>query len=202
MKKLVAIMLAVVSANSVFAGIAVNWRALTGFYNADVVGVPLDPNDYINFGGGSAVAYLVYSPTGTLTLDLNNLAGGLVGGDNVLVLISGNPVTQVTDTPYGNFTYANQAEIVGAYGSATARVWSRVIDTTAPAGYVFQYFDSPSVAAPLYNVNQPALIDLVGQSGSEGQIGDQMIGVVPEPSVLAFLAIGGIALAVRRRIVA
>jgi hypothetical protein len=202
MKKFVAMMLAVLAANSAFAGIAVNWRALTGFYDADVVGVPTDPDDYINFGGGSALAYLVYSPSGTLTLDLNNLAGGLVGGDNVLVLIAGNPVTEATGSPYGNFTYANQAEIVGAYGSASAQVWSRVIDLSAPAGYLFQYFDSPTVAAPLYNVNQPALIDLVGQSGSEGAIGDQMIGVVPEPSVLAFLAIGGIALAVRRRIVA
>lgn len=200
MKKIIALLLTVAATTTSFADIAVFWRAFDGFYNWNAPALPADPGDYINDAGGSAFAYMIYSPSGVITVDENNLAGFLVGGDNVVVQIAGNPATSTAGTPYGNFDFGFNGQISG-YGAVGATIWSRIIDLSAPLA-LYQYFDSNAVAAPAYNIDQPALIDLNGQSGTGGIIGDRMIAVVPEPSVLAFLAIGGIALAVRRRIVA
>ncbi len=198
MKKIAILMFAVVAAGGAFADIAVNWRANDGFYNWNAPLSPADPGDYINDAGGSALAYMIYSPTGVRTVDTNNLSGFLVGGDNVVVMIGANPATSTAASPYGNFDFGFNGQIAG-YGAVGAAIWSRIIDLSAPGGAAFQYFDGNLVSAPAYNVDQPALIDLNGQSGTGGVIGDRMIAVVPEPSVLAFLAIGGIAVAIRRR---
>ena len=204
MKKILVYMTAlVVTAGSAMADIAVNWRAINGFYNWNAPVSPLDPDDYINAGGGSSLAYMIYSPSGTITVDTGNIAGFLVGGDNVVVSIAGNPVTVAGAADYGYFDFGNGTPITG-YGAVGATLWSRVIDMSAPSA-ILQYFDGPAISAVAYNPAQPSLLPLNGQSpagGADGSIGDRMIAVVPEPSVLAFLAIGGIALAVRRRIVA
>ena len=197
MKKIAILLLAVVAASSAFADIAVNWRANDGFYNWNAPLSPADPGDYINDAGGTALAYMIYSPSGVRTVNTNNLAGFLVGGDNVVVTIGVNPATSTASQPYGNFDFGFNGQIAG-YGAVGATIWSRIIDLSAPLAY-YQYFDSNPVSAPAYNIDQPALIDLNGQSGTGGAIGDRMIAVVPEPSVLAFLAIGGIAIAIRRR---
>lgn len=201
MKKILAYAMAgMLMAGNVMADIAVNWRAITGFYNWNAPVNPVDPDDYINASGGSSLAYLIYSPSGVITVDTGNIAGFLVGGDNVVVSIAGNPVTVAGAADYGYFDYGNGTPITG-YGAVGATLWSRVIDMSAPSA-LFQYFDGPSVSAAAYNPAQPSLLDVNGQSpagAAIGSIGDRMIAVVPEPSVLAFLAIGGIAVAIRRR---
>ena len=201
MKKILAYMTAVMLiAGNAMADIAVNWRAINGFYNWNAPVGPADPGDYINAAGGSSLAYMIYSPSGVITVDTGNIAGYLVGGDNVVVSIAGNPVTVAGAADYGYFDYGNGTPITG-YGAVGATLWSRVIDMSAPLA-VLQYFDGPAISAVAYNPAQPSLLDLNGQSpagAANGSIGDRMIAVVPEPSVLAFLAIGGIAIAIRRR---
>lgn len=206
MKK-IAIMAAVLGmAGSAMADISVNWSAGAGFYNwnwndaGSAGGAALDAGDYINFGGGSATAYLIFSTDNVIDLDTGNLAGGLVSGNDSVV-----DTFSVVNSPYGDYDAgprgpASPPNYALYSGNNVATIFLRIIDTSAPGvGVLFQYFDTAPVIANIYDPAQPA--SQVLQHNSTDPInGNQLIAVVPEPSVLAFLAIGGIALAIRRRV--
>jgi len=207
MKKMaiIAVMLGMVGSS--MADIAVNWSGGTGFYNwnwndaGSAGGVALDDGDYINFGGGTATAYLIFSTDNVIDLDLNNLAGGLVSGNDSVV-----DTFSVVNSPYGDYSAGPRGPAAppnyALYsGNNIATIFLRIIDTSAPGvGVLFQYYDSAPVIADIYNPAQPA--SQVLQHNNDVVLGNQLIAVVPEPSVLAFLGIGGLALAIRRRLVA
>ena len=187
MKKLVCLIASIMMIGQVSkAAIAISWGALGGFYNYNVVGSPVDPNDYCNFGSGSAMAYLVYSSDAVRDFDYSNAAGQyLANGDYVLTSVL------VNATDWGNFdvsTYTDLNPIQGGY------VYARIIDNSAPGGGS-QYFDSVALLTTAW-VAPATPQDLV--VNSDNFVGDKMIQVVPEPTVLAFLGIGAALVGVRR----
>ena len=170
------------------ADIAISWSAGDGFYNWNAGGSPTDPNDYVNFGGGSIAAYLIYSTDNVRDFDYSNVAGQyLSGGDYVLASLTG-----ITGNDYGNFDAGTTTVLQPLQGGY---VYARVIDTTAPGGGV-QYYDS-SVLLTTAWVSPASPQDLFVNT-TAGGIGDRMIAVVPEPTVLAFLGIGAALVGVRR----
>jgi len=209
MMKKIALIAALLGINiSAFADIAVNWSAGAGFYNwnwndvGSAGGAALDNGDYINFGGGSATAYLIFSTDGVVDLDLGNLAGGLVSGNDSVV-----DTFSVVNSPFGDYDAgprgpASPPNYALYTGNNVATIFLRIIDTSAPGvGILYQYYDTAPVIANIYNPAQPAS-QVLQHNATDPINGNQLIAVVPEPSVLAFLGIGGLALAIRRRLVA
>jgi len=201
MKKLAVLVAMIALVGSARADIAINWSAGTGFYNwnwndvGSAGGVALDDGDYINFGGGSATAYLIWSSDNIIDFDSGNLAGSFVSGNDIVL----DSVASI-NVPYGEFS--NGGEVyAGALSTVGSMVFIRLIDLSAPGGAIAQYFDGPTLTPNTYDPQNPLLQPLNGNSvaGAQSGLGDQMIAVVPEPSVLAFLGLGGLALAVRRR---
>lgn len=191
MIKKIAIIAVLVAASAARGDIAINWFGSAGFYNwNEPNGAPSDPNGYINFGGGSATAYLIWSSDNTIdAINAGTLgAGGVSGNDTVLDSVA------VGNAPYGD--YSNGAEI---YAGAldTGFVYLRIIDLSAPGGAIGQYFNSSILDPALYNPAAP-VVQSLDNNVSPGAVGNQMIAVVPEPSTYAFMGLGAVLLAIRR----
>ena len=189
MKKIALMVAAVLAVGQMAqADIAISWSAGNGFYNFDVGGVPADPNDYVNFGGGSVTAYLIYSTDSVADFNSVNAAGQyLANGDFVLTSL----VVGANDYAFfdaGTFTPAQPNTLQGGY------VYARIIDDSAPGGGS-QYYDSATLLTTAWV--SPATPQILTVNSSD-PLGDQMIQVVPEPTVLAFLGIGAALLGVRR----
>lgn len=189
MKKIIlAAVAGIMVSTTAMADIAISWYGDTGFYNWNAPVSPTDP-DYINFGGGSATAYLIWSPDATID-PVNSANTGLVSGNDVVI----DSLT-VNNAPYGD--YANGPEVyVGAYQNAF--VYIRIVDTTGPSGST-QYYNSTTLATVAYDPLNPVVQFQNNNSvaGAGSGLGDRMV-LVPEPATFAFMGIGGLLLALRR----
>jgi len=188
MKKIIAAsLLALGLAGTASADISIFWAGGNGFYNWNAPAMPADPADYVNFGGGSVTAYLIYSTDNIINFDQSDIGDAFTGGnDSVLDSLSVNTV-------YGD--YDNGAELyVGPLQGGY--VFLRIVDLSAPGGSIAQYYDSSVLQSVAYNPNEPASQSLIHNTGDP--LGDRMISVVPEPSVLAFLGIGAALVGIRR----
>ncbi|HMO52785.1 MAG TPA: PEP-CTERM sorting domain-containing protein [Kiritimatiellia bacterium] len=199
MKKLLAIitisvgMMAAANANIVLA-----WSGLDGFVKNDGVTPLLD-------GGGSTVAILIYSPSGAF-YNTDLVAGSHTIGDEV---IWGSVVNVLFDPvdPYGFVPEQNYAQAFQA-----GFIYARIFDegTTANPNSVtpgLWYYQGPIVAT-INNTSDPVTPDNYNMNQGTAGFDDFRTDVlnrqvvVPEPSTLAFLGLGGLALALRRRMVA
>ncbi|MCB1071414.1 MAG: PEP-CTERM sorting domain-containing protein, partial [Kiritimatiellae bacterium] len=164
---------------------------------------PNDPADFIGTVFGSYTAQLVWSPDNLVSeLDISNAANGWVsGGEVVLNTIVGN--NTYGDFDAGVVVYQDANYDTGAISLDQGYVYSRVFGSTAPI--LGEYYSaSPTVDATLYSADppsNPAFVEhnqLAGGDPINGSELDRLI--VPEPSVLAFLGLGGLLMAVRRRL--
>jgi hypothetical protein len=179
------------------ADINVRWQGLDGFLqNDDATGI-LEP-----ISGATAYAQLIYTPVNAYGAnDTTIIGGGVAANESIL----GTYV--ITDSagtdPYG--VLAPQFTAPGTPFQA-GFIYVRVFDggTGNPANIVAGtwYYNGPIVAT-IDNIT-PANPDVYNANGANTSVafgvGDVLnLQVVPEPSTLAFLGIGGLVLAIRRR---
>ena len=174
---------------SSFADINVDWKGPDGFLKADDV-------TGIVSGGTTALAQLIYSP--------------LIGYSSVWVNGGVDPGYQILDTviltdsggadPYGTFV----ASYSGAFqpGFIYARIFDGGTGNPANIGFGTMWYDSPIIAT--VNNLTPETPDQFNVQGAHpslnnGGFGDNLYKGVPEPTTLAFLSVGGLVLAIRRR---
>jgi len=196
-------MLSIAIAATSYGDIGISWSASGGFYfnGADA---NLDAS-YIN-GANSlyagATAQLIWSVDNIAdALDPFNVAGSYVSGDDILLR---------------SFSVSN---LYGDYGAGAPTIYSDVgYGVTLAGGYVYArifdgstpnvgeyYHASSPLLATAYNPGAPVLQTLDQNADpSFPAFGANELNtlIVPEPSVLAFLGLGGLALAARRRFVA
>lgn len=204
MKKVTLVaVLSIVTASAAQADIGISWSASGGFY-LNGTDANLDAS-YIN-GAGSlyagATAQLIWSVDNIADdLDPFNVAGGYVSGDDILLR---------------SFSASN---LYGDYGAGSPTIYADVdYSTTLAGGYVYaRIFDgsTPNVG-DYYHASSPFLATAYNPGAPVLQTLDQNAApsfvlygsneldtlIVPEPSVLAFLGLGGLALAARRRFTA
>jgi len=174
-----------------FADINVNWTGPDGFYKVD------DVTGLVN-GGQTAYAQLIYTPISAYSADSAAVGGGVEAGFQIL------DTTILTDSggadPYGTFVASYSGTFQAGF------IYARVFDggTGNPANIVAGtwFYDSPIVAT-INNATPetPDSFNIQGGNPSPGNggFGDTVYKQVPEPTTLAFLGIGGVVLALRRR---
>ena len=198
MKKLLTAIIASVSlACAANAALNIQWSAVDGFVKSDGSTPLLD-------GTGNTVAILIWSPSGAF-YNTDLLAGSHTIGDEVIL----GPVVTIeynAADPYGFVPAQNYS---GAF--APGFIYARIFDegTTANPATVtpgLWYYQGPIVAA--IDNNTPETPDSynmhtssAGFDGFQTDVLNRQV-VIPEPSTLAFLGLGGLALALRRRMVA
>jgi hypothetical protein len=184
-----------IAVSTAHASIKVNWSSPNGLTRSDGTTGLLD--------GGSALFQLIYSSDGAIplaTVGGGLLTTGLLGTYNVLSQFTIN-ASDVGDSPY-----AEQFSLLYNPGGAfvAGSVYMRVFDQISAVGSAAQgtwYLDS--ILLPLQDkgtTDAAQDLQLQGGSGFAGTavINQNNTAVVPEPSVFAFLGIGGLLVAVRR----
>jgi len=179
------------------AGNNVTVGAANGFFlSNDTTGLlELSPNGWVQ---------LIYFSTGSASTQV--LPGGTIGANETILaqfaIQNGNGSDQ-----YGSFTYDFTSPQTA--GSWYARVFAGGSSTTGASGdniIVGTYYYQSSVFAVLNNTTPetPDIQSVHGNNNSTSFPGADIVNfqVVPEPTVLAFIGIGGLALAVRRRFMA
>lgn len=201
MKKMLALALIVGLSVAARADININWFAQAGFYDNGQFGV--DPNGGILFSGGNATAQLIWTPTASIDIvDPSNGANGYVSGDDIFLDSFTFTTGGGANTTYGDFsngseiyTDAAYAGVLGTNVLANGFVYYRVFTDNSPDGGEF-YYDSATLDANAYTgVESPQSLDQ--ENTSAGNELDTQI--VPEPTTLAFMGIGSILVALRRR---
>jgi hypothetical protein len=185
MIKKLAVIGAFAVATTAQADINIGWGASGGFYLSD-------PNVGIIDPSGSFLAQLIYTASGAVGA-VDPFALNFLGGDNTLltsltVSFPGNAGSVFGDFNAGSSVYAGALE----GGFVFVRIFQ---DTTPDAGEL--YYDSPTLLTTQFTgIQAPQL----AQANTDVINGNQLtLTIVPEPSVLAFLGLGGLALAARRR---
>jgi len=196
MKKLASVVLLSFGMMAARADIAVQWEGFGGF-------VGTDGTTGITAGGAGSLAFLLFSPNlDTYGVNLN--AGSFTQGDEIILQQLSLPDNPADD--YGSVPTSNTTPIPFQAGFIYARVFEA--PTSSGVGEPLAgtwYYESPSVAAVnIADPTSPQTINInTGSAGIDGFTTDIVNRqVVPEPSTLAFLGIGGLALAIRRRFMA
>ena len=177
------------------AGIAVQWEGLDGFVQIDGVTGLTD--------GFTGIAYLVFAAN-TSTHGVSLQAGTFLhAGESLIgsyVALPGAP----GDT-YGTVFTQNSPELAFQAGFIYARVFGSDVANSAglPLADTW-YFESAFVATQDKTSADPQYFNINGGSAGIPGFNTDIVNmqVVPEPSVLAFLGLGGLALAARRRFIA
>jgi hypothetical protein len=174
------------SSNAQFLNI--EWSSDAGFVRADGVTELLAP-------GTAAYAQLIWTPSGIAAAAF---PGAGVGGDNVVLDTVVIPYLEAD--PYGSFDPVF-TQISFASGFVFARVFDRGSDNLASIVAGSAYYQAPLLANVSsdeltyqeYNINS-------GTANIPGFNTDVLsLVVIPEPSVMALLGLGGLMLAIRRQ---
>lgn len=182
------------------ADIDINWFADGGFYVNGSGPNPADPGDYIGAAYGSYTVQLIWTPDDQISgIDPSNVAGSFVAGGELAL------ATFVLNNPYGDYTGLGNEFFDANYGGVALHngwVYSRVFGTDTPI--VGDYYHASAVLeANLYDpVNNPVPSQTLNQNQNPtGPFNSNELNleIVPEPSVLAFLGLGGLLMALRRK---
>lgn len=201
MKKTAAIIAVCMMALGAYADISVRWSSSTYFLlsGGDPVAYPADyvPTD--------ALHILIWSASAAPTTDYAQPGTGVGAGEIVLWQ---SPAAM---TAGGVFDYGGSPETftdadVGGSDINSGYLFSRIFSSSSPAASEW-YFQSAAVSPNLPEFDPfviATIMDHVTSSAVSGEmsVGSGMYQVVPEPSVIAFLGLGGLALAARRRFIA
>jgi len=185
-KTIISAIAALALGTSAYSDININWAAGAGFYSASM------PSGIL-LGGGSLLAQLIYTSSGSI--EDASIGGGVSGDNTVLVNYTVSYPGGTAGSEWADFSYGSEVFA----GISTGFVFARVFqDNVVDIGDL--YYDSATLAVtPYTGIEAPQTL----QTNSDLINGDELtIAVVPEPSVLAFLGLGGLALAARRRFVA
>lgn len=188
-KMLVTGVLAMGTALSASAAIGIDWSASGGFYENGTTGAN-DPGDWIGNDFGSATAQLMWS--------VDMVADELLVENSDIVLRTLSPASVYGDFSAGLPVVFND----GDYGVTLAGgyFYARIFQSAAPIAGEYWFRTEPVLAA-LYDPNSPVLQTLdMNANPSDPTFGANELNrqIVPEPSVLAFLGLGGLAMAFRR----
>jgi hypothetical protein len=190
MKKYIAVF-ALMSVTASYGNIFVAWQGLDGFVKSDGDTPMLD-------GGGSSVAILVFSPSGSFFNTLLSPGSHIVGDEQILGL------TDLLWDPADSYGFVSRSTIDVPFEAGF--LYARVFDegtTSDPSSVVANlwYYQSPMVAAENNITTNPTEYNVnTGSAGFAGFDTDVLnLQVIPEPSVMALLGLGGLVLAIRRR---
>lgn len=186
------------------AGINVTWSIGYGLYDVGVVNLTsTDPNDGFLTAGNSSLFQLIWTATSDGIGIVDPLDVDYVSGDN---LVLDSRVITAGSGGYDEWGFNSTVPAPYINPVFTAGfVFMRVFQTASPTVGEY-YFDSALLA--LQNRGSDPIADtqlLYLETGSDSYPSQGValnLEIVPEPSVLAFLGLGGLALAVRRRFVA
>ena len=193
-KALLSAVVVSVLALSAQAAIFVRWEGPDGFYRSDDTTGLLAPVT----GSQTAYAQLIYTPVNSYGTDMGELVGGgVVAGQQVLDTFI---ITDAGPNDYATFVDSFSTTFQAGF------IFARVFDqgTGNPANIVAGtwYYNSPIIATVDNITANPTVFNIQGNNPSviNSGFGDTVfLQVVPEPSTLAFLGIGGLVLAIRRR---
>jgi hypothetical protein len=171
--------------NSSFAGIAINWGTDSSLVYRE------DGTTFLLSGGASTLFQLIRSADGVVGAALPD---GSAFGNTILQELMVDASTADDDAQFFAEAYNNPVFTAGFVYMRIFGIGSAIGST--PVGTY--YLDSPVIA--LTDVIFPALPQNLNLGGAPSYTLNQQ--VVPEPSVLAFLGLGGLALAARRRFIA
>lgn len=202
--KLITIIVSLLLAYQAKATISVNFDSVAGGV-ANTGGTTL-----ADLFSGSSLLQLIWSPVDAYSV-LNPIAGVVDSGYFILWsgTISGGVVGGDADS---GAVYSNAN--VGGANINNGFIYGRVFSSTAPiAGDYYAQGERISTASPFPDASSiptppPGQLELVSGAGAvfDSENGLFMLPlnnpIVPEPSVLAFLGLGGLALAARRRFIA
>jgi hypothetical protein len=191
MLKKLSMMAAVVAVSGMTAKADINilYTGSAGFYVSDPGTGIVDPS-------GSFLAQLIYTASGTIGFADAGTVGFVTGDNQVLDSVTvgfGVPADLAAGSTFGDFNAGVQVYPGPLEGGF---VFVRIFQDTTPQGGDF-YYDSPTTLTTVFTGTQsPQLID----ANTDFVNGNQLtLQVVPEPSVLAFMGIGALLMAVRRR---
>ncbi len=191
-KYIVMFMLAMGLVASSNAVLVVQWQGLEGFVQIDGTTPLLD-------GGGTSIATLIFSASGD-SWGVPLTTGNLTQGDEIIL--------QTVDLldEWATVFQANAPQQPFQAGFIYARVFgSGTEEAVGQPLFGTYYYESPLVAAvDISDITAPQFLDINTGSAGIPDFGTDVVNrqVVPEPSTLAFLGLGGLALALRRRFVA
>ena len=180
MKKITVLVALLVSMGVARADILVNWLDNSGFTQIDGV-TPIAAS-------GNVLAQLIFTATGDIE------ATGLAGDVRSSAVMN---VPNDTFNPYiAGFSFNYDAPFESGF------LYIRVFSAEVPT--VGDYYWNGPVFATINNPggSNPRDVVSTGPAGSgSGDFGTHIVNIqiVPEPSTLAFLGIGGLVLAIRRR---
>jgi hypothetical protein len=197
MKKMMAIALVAGMAVAARADISINWRGQTGFYDNGQFLV--DPTGGILNDGNSGLALLIWTPTAVIDpVDPSNGGNGYVSGDDIFldsvtILAPGNDYGAFANTEaYTDAAYAAQ---LGTNLLANGFVYFRVFSDTTPANGEYYYDSGTLDATPYTGLEAPQDLD----QSNLAQGNELNVQIVPEPTTIAFMGIGSLLVALRRR---
>ena len=177
------------------ADIFVRFDGLSGFYRSDDTTLLLAEQ-----GGGpeQALVQFIYTPNMDYTPN-GTVQAGNVDADEVI--LHSFTMDDTTNNDWASFTVTDPSSDAFAAGW----VYARIFDVgTATAGDVAAdewYYDSPLYATVDNNTVNPTVLDAQGASPSGAFAGaDFLYKQVPEPATFALMGLGGLALAIRRRL--
>jgi len=196
LKKLIvgSVIATVMAVSSASAALNVIWDGLDGFYRSDGSTPLLDPQ-----GSGVSALYQLIQTT-VNGYDVAGI-GGTVGANETILAEYVNVESGTGNNLYGELSGQSHG---GPYVPGTF-LYVRVFDQGTSAGGAgvvngTWYYNGPLYAAiDQANVDDTQSVSAQGNN-TIGGFGDGLNLQVPEPSVLAFFGIGGLALAIRRRI--
>jgi PEP-CTERM motif len=183
----------IIAASAATADINVNWKSADGFLRIDDATGILEP---VNTGV-TALAQLIYAPANAYSAATAAVGGAVEAGYQILDTYV---ITDALGTDaYGIFSESYSGTFQAGF------IYVRVFDggTGNPANIVggTWFYDSPIVAT--INNLTPDSPDTINANGANTSpsfgFGDVLYKQVPEPTTLAFLGIGGVVLALRRR---
>lgn len=183
---------------SAYADIEVAWQGAFGFYANGTGPAPADPGDYLGTVFGNATVQLIWTPDNQISeLDPFNVAEGYVSGGEIMLN------SLAVNSTYGEYVapaavFADASYDTGVITLDQGYVYTRIFGSTAPI--VGDYYFASQVVDPSFRT-EPAGPPTFIEHNTGAVLGDELDRlIVPEPSVLAFLGLGGLLMAVRRRL--
>jgi len=197
MKKVLATLVASIAiATTSMADINIQWTAGAGFIS-DVGGTALLQ------GGGSVLAQLIFTASGVIGTANDDAGVNYIGTGNDNEYLSSFVMSVAGGTVSSDYGDFSRGPDLYAGFSSPGFVYARIFQSVTPTAGSW-YYNSPLIAVTTYDPLNPSSDplqlnrDLVNGDGVYASAPNNFQ-VVPEPTTMALLGLGGLLLAIRRR---